>query len=139
MNDKPTNHEPGMRAIDEMRMHPEWKLREMLADLHREYKARVTPIVKALAGYEALRPSRYFLLPMLPDDHDLIARIREAGEHALHGGMAGYKLVVNSAVRDGKALTITAQVVRAAEMYTSPAPEEQHSCAKSLDSRKSQQ
>ncbi|SDC66228.1 hypothetical protein SAMN05428966_10264 [Massilia sp. PDC64] len=136
MNDNPENPELTRRAVDEMRLHPEQQLRQMLVDLHREYQRQTAPIIKALARYEALRPPRPLIIPMLPDDHPLVASTREAAERAMHDGMAAYKLVVKPAAQDGEAPTISAEVVRAVDMDAS---EEQHACAKSLDSRKSQQ
>jgi SMC interacting uncharacterized protein involved in chromosome segregation len=136
MNDNQENHEPAMRALDEMAMHPERELRRMLADLHREYQARVAPIVKALANYEALRPRLPVIIPMLPDDHPLVVNIRAAAERALEDGTGAYRLTIRS---DSETSAISAEVVRRADMYESPTSDEQHACAKSLDSRKYQQ
>jgi hypothetical protein len=112
MNDKTTNREPGMRAIDEMAMHPEQDLRRMLVDLHREYQMRAAPIIKALADYEALRVRPSFIVPMLPDDHPLIASMREAAERAMCEGTGAYRVVVNPAMPEGEMLVVGANVVR---------------------------
>jgi hypothetical protein len=44
------------QGVDEMAMKSERKLREMLADLHREYQMLAAPIIKALADIEAMKP-----------------------------------------------------------------------------------
>jgi hypothetical protein len=132
MNDNP---ELTQRAVDDMLLHPERELRMMLADLHREYRARAAPIIKALAGYEALRPQR-FIVPMLPDDHPLVVNISAAAERALLEGTGAYELTIRP---DGETPIISAEVVHRDDIHESPAPEEQHSCAKSLDIRKTQQ
>lgn len=46
---------PGM-VFDPLARHNEQKLREMLADLHREYRDRAEPLVKHLVAIEALKP-----------------------------------------------------------------------------------
>jgi len=55
-------HEPAVKAIDEMAMKSERKLREMLVDLHREYQMLAAPIIKALVDIEATKPPQPFLM-----------------------------------------------------------------------------
>lgn len=66
----------------------ERELTRMLADLHREYQACAEPIVKALAGYAALKPPAPILLE-LPEPQALARSASQPPAPASRSGDAG--------------------------------------------------
>lgn len=83
-----------MNIIDELRMEPEHKLREMLEELYRDYQMRAAPIIKALVDIEATKPPP-----------PLIVQVDDATAARMHEHFAADNNIRQAVAEIGKAMS----------------------------------